>query len=471
MTLDYSPCGEVFGVLRTPFDAPARFYTDDPAGGYIRWFFAAPGARVFAGRTPFHPFGRWPGTVRLAAGQTGELATPQRLYKLNERPAIADGAHGRAGALTRFEGTDARPAGPLVIPACNLERDFPTTPGGGRMDGNAVPDSHTYFPHGGMLMGGLAGVVSPATVEAGGMRAGGNEGYFEWLGTEPRWRLTAGGFKMDGEAFGVPLQPAAGGGAMDGAALGLGTYAPVATGGGEMDGDTFATYIAPIAIEGAGGKGDGDGDVSLSYATTVLQIAAVNSRVNNNLVAFFVEPFSVAFWFKPANLTGTAWMVSQRATGGNGWKLGRNGAVPQFQGTGAGLYPFTGHTLTVSVWQHVALVVAGGTATCYINGVPVSVAETPSSPSVRALMVGDTNGVASAFGLYHGFAAWLVALTGSDVASLATGTVDPLTLSPKVLWAFVDGASPTADTSGGGFNGTLTNSPLFVVEASVPFGQ
>lgn len=70
----------MFGVIRTPFRAPFRFYRGDKRKTFIEWSFAKDGAAYNYEQTPIHPFRHTHNVDPLGPDDVGELDDPPRKY-------------------------------------------------------------------------------------------------------------------------------------------------------------------------------------------------------------------------------------------------------------------------------------------------------------------------------------------------------------------------------------------------------
>ncbi len=130
-----------------------------------------------------------------------------------------------------------------------------------------------------------------------------------------------------------------------------------------------------------------------------------------------------------------------------------------------------GNTPTLNAWHHVALTRdVGGLITYYLDGV----SKVTLTPSYTGVAVTQVNIGARQYGA-TGYMDTLIDfagvvatdLTGGQIASLAAGTLDPLTLSPAAFWSMEEGTgTTTADASGNGNGGTLVNGVTW--NSSVP---
>jgi hypothetical protein len=118
-------------------------------------------------------------------------------------------------------------------------------------------------------------------------------------------------------------------------------------------------------------------------------------------------------------------------------------------------------TVAVGTWYHVLMVASassGGTVTLYLNGASTGAGTINSAPqdnNPRTANIGTSNFV----GLIADWAIWNTALSGSDIAKLASGVRPPNVNSANLRgWWPLDGFTNTteSDASGNGNNGTLS---------------
>jgi hypothetical protein len=129
----------------------------------------------------------------------------------------------------------------------------------------------------------------------------------------------------------------------------------------------------------------------------------------------------------------------------------------------------TSQQISINVWTHLAVVWDSSTVKLYVNGTQVASAAQTVVPNngVYPTNIGvDGRSPADATHHYGGLlddvGIWTIALTPTQIAGLAAGTTDPSTLSPAGLWRFEEGSgTTTADGSGNGNTGTLTNGPTW----------
>jgi Concanavalin A-like lectin/glucanases superfamily len=179
--------------------------------------------------------------------------------------------------------------------------------------------------------------------------------------------------------------------------------------------------------------------------------------------------FTVEFWYTMPSLvsgnpSGFEEFVSQGQLG-SAFYIGTDSTNGNFRAGDSWLG--TGVAVPLNQWTHVALVNAGGTATLYINGVPLG---TTSTYSIGA--GGTFTTVGTQYGGLNEYATatmdqlkiWSVALTASQVKNEMYGADNPSAAGLIADYQMNDGTGTTMSngTSTTGLNGTLNNSPSWV---------
>jgi len=201
------------------------------------------------------------------------------------------------------------------------------------------------------------------------------------------------------------------------------------------------TYVSMASSRGENGALAGDPDTSVSIDAGAGQLIKVpNSPVYNPNGAFSVE-----FWAKPADAAGgkhaavISMVNGQNAANGNdrsGWAVQKLGDQWQFvlgfdHSDGSTFYATTlsgaNGSVVPGAWQHIVATYAPGTATLYINGVPVD-SQTPAQPllpnNLAPLLIGNRGyGGWNYVGEMDEVAIYTTALSSSDVkAHYTAGT-------------------------------------------------
>lgn len=188
---------------------------------------------------------------------------------------------------------------------------------------------------------------------------------------------------------------------------------------------------------------------------------------------------SVSLWFKVRSSDGDFSLIAKSFYGGadgRWWLTEDAGLSAGFQGSGAGTVTANwnhGGSILDGNWHHAAVVWdRDGLMTLYVDGVSratadISGADGHDMQTGFHLLLGRYNdnvdgtgpksGILALDGLIDDVAIFNAALTSGDVAGLADGSTDPATLSPVGLWRLEEASgTSTADSSGGGHDGTLT---------------
>ncbi len=180
---------------------------------------------------------------------------------------------------------------------------------------------------------------------------------------------------------------------------------------------------------------------------------------------------SVACWVKPSG-TGRGDIFTQWSSGQYHFNLlqgvdgtGKFSFYGSFNGSAASSSGASTTTLTPGTWYHIAGVADGSLLKIYVNGVLEN-----SSGFAANLFTGSTAGVrigasfdANYAGLVDDAAIWS-SDQSANFADLTAGTKRPSDLPTGLVayWPFEEGTgTSTADTSGNGNTGTLTNGPTW----------
>ena len=182
-------------------------------------------------------------------------------------------------------------------------------------------------------------------------------------------------------------------------------------------------------------------------------------------------PFSMACWFRPANVTHTGGLMSLTVVDDStGFYLFMSNAdiIARVQAGGAADDALISAVASASAWQHVCFTAAsassravyhngGSKATSTASRTPAGINETAIGVTLAAFSLDPFNGrIARA-------AIWDVSLSDDDVAALYSNgmAVSPALVRPEALvawWDLIGKYSPEID-SVGGFDMTLTASP------------
>jgi hypothetical protein len=199
---------------------------------------------------------------------------------------------------------------------------------------------------------------------------------------------------------------------------------------------------------------------------TGLSFNGTNTTVSTSA---FVVPtsgdFTVEFWYTMASLgSGLEEFVSQGSVG-TGFYIGTDGINGNFRCGDA--FQGTGVAVPLNQWTHVALVNSAGTATLYINGVPLG-----STAGYSFTAGGDFFTVGNQFGGLTEFTTatmdqirvWSVALTARQVKTSMYLPVSPAAPGLIADYEMNEGTGTTMgnSTATTGLDGTLNNSPAWV---------
>ncbi len=180
---------------------------------------------------------------------------------------------------------------------------------------------------------------------------------------------------------------------------------------------------------------------------------------------------SVACWVKPSG-TGRGDIFAQWNGGGQyHFNLlqgvdgtGKFSFYGSFNGSAASSSGDSTTTLTPGTWYHIAGVADGSLLKIYVNGTLENSSAfaanlfTTSTADVRLGASYDANYA----GLVDEAVVYGSALSATDIARLAAGTINPFALTPVAYWKLDDGTGTNAvDSSGNGYDGTLTGGPTW----------
>lgn len=172
--------------------------------------------------------------------------------------------------------------------------------------------------------------------------------------------------------------------------------------------------------------------------------------------------FTVELWFNIPSAATTMEFVSQGITGG-GFYIGTNGANGQFRA--GDNWQATGVTVPLNQWVHVALTDAAGTATLYLNGVPVATKNAYSVPNAGTGTPFKLGNQFSPFAEYltgtlDQVRIWNFALSQALVKQTMYGSVASTTTGLVADYEMNDGSGTTVSNSSSttGLNATLGSS-------------
>jgi hypothetical protein len=216
-----------------------------------------------------------------------------------------------------------------------------------------------------------------------------------------------------------------------------------------------------------------------SAQNTALSFNGTNTSVTTSS---YIVPtsgdFTVEFWYTMSSLnngnpSGLEEFVSQGQSGG-GFYIGTDLANGNFRA--GDNWQGTGIPVPLNQWTHVALVNASGTATLYINGVPLG-----SFAGYTINTGGTTTTVGTQFGGLNEYTTatmdqlkiWSVALTATQVKNEMYGADNPSATGLIADYQMNDGSGTTMSngTSTTGLNGTLNNMPSSWVYSPVQGGN
>lgn len=196
---------------------------------------------------------------------------------------------------------------------------------------------------------------------------------------------------------------------------------------------------------------------------------AANFREYADNAAFDVTRLTVAGWFRPISHTANGrWLCRGTGAATNEWIIGTTSGSPFNQyrfairdGLAALINVIDPSTFTDGVLVHLAGVYDGANAILYVNGVNVAQTAMTSDPGASATAIRThvaTGGSNQGDAEVGEIAMWNVALTAAEVASLASGRVQPLLVRPTARVIYDPCHLTTKDQilGLGTDNGTLT---------------
>jgi hypothetical protein len=187
------------------------------------------------------------------------------------------------------------------------------------------------------------------------------------------------------------------------------------------------------------------------------------SRVFNNNTANFLSagsaiaslPFTIAGWFKPADVSTAQVLWSTADTAGDEnyhmVQLLANATIEvrSRQGASSGA-SVTAGTVSVNTWTHVAAVLrANNTRQIYLNGTAATTDATALTPAgLDNFLFGKLQRTTSALpfnGKLGQWAFWASELSGANITSLAGGDCPDTVGTPAGWWPLLGTASPEPD--------------------------
>lgn len=197
-------------------------------------------------------------------------------------------------------------------------------------------------------------------------------------------------------------------------------------------------------------------------STRSVQFDGTDDRIDTPLD--IGSTFSVSCWLKLTGIGSSGYPMAITAAGSPDLELGFTGdGLSAFYSSGSF---FTGVTIPLNTWFHVAWVCQSSQITIYINGTLVDT-RSYSPTTLTDITIGCR---------YGGFHFWQgiiddpriynTALTTTDVANLAAG-VD-VTAGLVAYWPLEEGSGTTTVDTIGGNNGTLTNGPTWSTDVPAP---
>jgi biopolymer transport protein ExbB len=185
---------------------------------------------------------------------------------------------------------------------------------------------------------------------------------------------------------------------------------------------------------------------------------ALTLPASSSLNAAADSAWTYSMWIKPATLQPNAVLYSRRdGANGNGLVIGVDNGAPFVEITNAGAPQRSAPAAPIAAgtWHHVAVVIAGGQATLYLDGLPYGAlsAGMPALNSV-ALIGGDSPTIASPVTP----APSATAQPGAPAAPAADGSAGgaaPAAASPDASAASPDAAAAPAASGMAGFAGDI----------------
>jgi hypothetical protein len=215
----------------------------------------------------------------------------------------------------------------------------------------------------------------------------------------------------------------------------------------------------------------------LSAQNSALSFTGTNTVTTTAMIVPTSGDFTVEFWYDvTTDPTGKLMeFVSQGVGTTNGFYIGIDGIHGDYRA--GDKFITTGVAPIVNQWAHIALTNAAGTATLYVNGVPMA-----TSPGYSISTTGDNFKLGDQFtgfsepytGSLDQLRIWSVALTQAQIKQTMYGTVLPSATGLIADYEMNEGAGTTMgnSTATTGLDGTLAGSPLpSWINSPVQFGN
>jgi len=201
--------------------------------------------------------------------------------------------------------------------------------------------------------------------------------------------------------------------------------------------------------------------LSASFDGTSQYLSASNAAFT------FAGDFTVEGWYRPTSVAGlrTLFTIGAPTAATGAMVVYSNGGTLQAQPYGGGNITFSGATMSVNTWYHIALVRSGSTIKLYVNGTANATTSTNSSSIGNgAFTVGFLSGG-------YGYFAGNVSNVRVSNSAVYTGNFTPstsaLTTTANTVALLPLTATPFADISTNAF--TITNTGTVVPGVQYPF--
>lgn len=196
-----------------------------------------------------------------------------------------------------------------------------------------------------------------------------------------------------------------------------------------------------------------------------------NSNLGTSFPAARTGPWTIAFWFKAANLSQSSCVILDTMEDWTGWRF-----IVFFENVDNKISLFhnvstvpTGNEITVpdTSWHHYAYrknATGSSSMDRFIDGTKTQITAgasfdlySSSSNFINTRLMESLSNANELAGDLAEFGLWTTNLSDADISNLASGSVDGSTLSPVHFWPLCGTVSPETDFGSGAKNLTVNN--------------
>jgi hypothetical protein len=239
------------------------------------------------------------------------------------------------------------------------------------------------------------------------------------------------------------------------------------------NGNTTQGTFTPFSQTGWSNYLGGAGNYFQTPANSASTIVGTLSSTTNLTIECWIYPTA---YNSSANFPGLIGDMQATAENNNwSWGITSTGTVMLYWGTGSQVRAYTTNTVSLNTWTHIALNIASGAITMYINGVSQTLTGTTtfSAPSAsnNYLVIGQWNNGSggtggTSNGLFTGYISNLRVVKASTYTSSFTPSTTPLTAiaNTSLLYCqsnrFIDNSSNALAITTGGTPSVQAFSPF-----------